>query len=266
MTQAQGAQAQGTPSQAAQAPEGGPQISPQNSSPSERLLFGGLGLGMILLSLRQAGGSGLVLGTGGALLLSGAAMGRSVGAAITQVRRTPDDTIAVQRAVTIGKPAEELYTFWRNFENLPRFMDHLESVRVQDGDGRRSHWVAKAPVGTSVEWDAEITEDEPGQRIAWRSLDGSTVPNEGRVEFRAAPGDRGTEIHVSLTYRPPGGTLGAAVARLLGEDPGVQIGEDLRRLKRLLEVGAEPTTEGQPSARKGVMKAEAKMYDNRRTT
>ncbi|WP_019586879.1 SRPBCC family protein [Deinococcus apachensis] len=256
MTQAQAAQSQG----------GEPQVSPQNSSPVERLIFGGLGLGMILLSLRQKNESGLILGTGGALLLSGAAMGRSVGAALTQVQRTPDDTIAVQRGVTIGKSADELYTFWRNFENLPRFMDHLESVKVQDGDGKRSHWVAKAPVGTSVEWDAEITEDEPGRLIAWRSLEGSTVPNEGRVEFRPAPGDRGTEIHVSLTYRPPGGTLGASVARLLGEDPAVQIGEDLRRLKRLLEVGEVPTTEGQSSARKGIMKAEAKMYDNRRTS
>lgn len=255
-----------TQSQASQAQGGAPQVSPQNSSPVERLIFGGLGLGMILLSLRQKNESGLILGTGGALLLSGAAMGRSVGAALTQVRRTPDDTIAVQRAVTIGKSADDLYTFWRNFENLPRFMDHLESVKVQDGDGQRSHWVAKAPVGTSVEWDAEITEDEPGRRIAWRSLEGATVPNEGFVEFRPAPGDWGTEIHVSLTYRPPGGTLGASVARLLGEDPAVQIGEDLRRLKRLLEVGEVPTTEGQPSARKGIMKAEAKMYDNRRTS
>ncbi|WP_216324435.1 SRPBCC family protein [Deinococcus aestuarii] len=250
----------------AQTTASGSQVSPQNSSPAERLLFGGLGVGLILLSLRQKGNSGVFLGTSGALLLSGAAMGRSVGSAVTQVRRTEDDQIAVARAVTIGKPVDELYAFWRDFENLPRFMDHLESVKVQDGDGRRSHWVAKAPAGTTVEWDAEITGDEPGRRIAWRSLEGATVPNEGHVEFRPAPGDWGTEIHVSLTYRPPGGTLGAVVARLLGEDPGVQVGEDLRRLKRLLEVGQEPTTEGQPSARKGVMKAEAKMYDNRRSS
>lgn len=244
----------------------GTEVSPQNSSPAERLLFGGLGLGLILLSLRQKGNLGVFLGSSGALLLSGAAMGRSVGSAITQVHRTEDDGIAVQRAVTIGKSPDELYDFWRNFENLPRFMSHLESVKVQDGDGRRSHWVAKAPAGTSVEWDAEIVGDEPGRRIAWRSLEGTTVPNEGHVDFRPAPGDWGTEIHVSLTYRPPGGTLGAVVARLLGEEPGAQVGEDLRRLKRLLEVGEVPTTEGQPSARKGVMKAEAKMYDNRRTS
>lgn len=242
------------------------QVSPQNSSPAERLLFGGLGVGLILLSLRQSGHSGLVLGTGGALLISGAALGRSVGSAVTRVQRTEDDNIIVQRAVTIGKPVDEIYTFWRNFENLPHFMSHLESVKVQDGDGRRSHWVAKAPLGTSVEWDAEITEDEPGRRIAWRSLEGATVPNEGHVDFRPAPGNRGTELHVSITYRPPGGTLGAVIARILGEEPGEQVGDDLRRLKRRLEVGQEPTTEGQPSGRKGAMKAEAKMYDNRRTT
>ena len=250
----------------AQTTADGSQVSPQNSSPAERLLFGGLGVGLILLSLRQSGHSGLVLGTGGALLISGAALGRSVGSAVTRVPRTEDDHIAVQRAVTIGKPVDEIYAFWRNFENLPHFMSHLEAVKVQDGDGTRSHWVAKAPLGTSVEWDAEITEDEPGRRIAWRSLEGATVPNEGHVDFQPAPGNRGTELHVSLTYRPPGGTLGAVVARLFGEEPGEQIGDDLRRLKRRLEVGQDPTTEGQASGRGGAMKAEAKMYDNRRTT
>jgi uncharacterized membrane protein len=239
--------------------------SSQNASPVERVLFGGLGAGLIALSLRQRGGAGVLMGTGGALLLAGAAMGQGVGDAITRVRRTEDDHIKVQKAVTIGMPADDLYAFWRDFANLPRFMTHLESVTVQAG-GQRSHWVARAPVGTSVEWDAEITAEEPGRRIAWRSLEGATVPNEGEVEFRPAPGDRGTEIHVSLTYRPPGGSLGATVARLLGEDPDVQIAQDLRRLKRLLETGETPTTEGQSSGRKGVMKAEAKMYDNRRTS
>lgn len=242
-------------------------LSPQNASPGERLLFGGIGLGLILLSLRQRGQGGVLLGTGGALLLAGAAMGRGLGDAALGIERTPQDTIAVEEAVTIGLPPEELYAFWRDFGNLPRFMKHLEAVTVQDGDGTRSHWVAKAPLGLHAEWDAEITEDVPGRRIAWRSLEGSQIQNEGHVDFRPAPGDRGTEVHVALTYRPPGGTLGTAVARLLGEEPAVQIAEDLRRLKRLMEVGQEPTTEGQPSGRKSVLgQAEAKMYDNRRTS
>jgi len=241
-------------------------LSPQNSSPVERLLMGGVGLGLIFLSVRQSGKTGIATGTGGALLLAGAAMGRGVGDAIVGIRRTPDDTIAVQKAMTIGVPVTDLYTFWRDFTNLPRFMTHLESVRVE-ANGTHSHWVAKAPMGTQVAWDAEITDDVRDQRIAWRSLEGSQIPNEGHVEFREAPQGRGTEVRVSLTYRPPGGTLGAAVARMLGEEPAVQIGEDLRRLKRLLELGHEPTTEGQSSARKHALtKAEAKMYDNRRTS
>ena len=240
--------------------------SPQNSSPVERVLFGCLGAGMIALSLRQRGGVGVFLGTGGALLLAGAAMGQGLGETMTRVRRTEDDHIKVQKAITIDMGATDLYTFWRNFENLPRFMEHLKSVTVQGGTGQRSHWVAKAPAGATVEWDAEITAEESGRRIAWRSLEGTTVPNEGEVEFRPAPQGRGTEVHVSLTYRPPGGTFGATVARLLGEDPDVQVAQDLRRLKRMLEVGHEPTTEGQSSARRGAMKAEAKMYDNRRTS
>ncbi|MBB5376457.1 putative membrane protein [Deinococcus metalli] len=240
--------------------------SPQNSSPADRLLFGGLAVGLIALSVRQRGSVGVFLGAGGALLLAGAAMGEGLGPALTHVRRTEDDHIRVQKAITIGMSADDLYSFWRHLENLPRFMQHLDSVTTQDGDGRRSHWVARAPAGTHVAWDAEITADEPGRRIAWRSLAGATVPNEGEVEFRPAPQGRGTELHVSLTYRPPGGSLGATVARLLGEDPEMQVAQDLRRLKRVLEVGHEPTTEGQSSARKGPAKAEAKMYDNRRTS
>ncbi|UBV44391.1 SRPBCC family protein (plasmid) [Deinococcus taeanensis] len=240
-------------------------LSPQNASPVERAVMGGLGAGMIAVSLRRPGPAGLMFAATGALLLAGASMGRSVGARMVGIRRTPDDGIAVEKAVTIGLPPEDLYAFWRNFGNLPRFMNHLESVKVQS-DGTRSHWVAKAPAGTHVQWDAEITEDQPGRRIAWRSVEGTPVPNEGHVDFRAAPTGRGTEVHVSLKYRPPGGSMGAAVARMLGEEPGVQIAEDLRRLKRLLEVGEEPTTEGQSSGRRNALKkAEAKMFDNGRT-
>jgi uncharacterized membrane protein len=143
--------------------------------------------------------------------------------------------VHVTRSITVNRSPEEIYTFWRNFENLPRFMDHLESVRVL-GE-RRSHWKAKAPAGTSVEWDAEILDDVPSQLISWRSTENADVPNAGSVHFVPAPGGRGTEVHVELQYNPPGGAVGAAVAKLFGEEPGQQIGGDLRRFKQVIETG-----------------------------
>ncbi len=143
--------------------------------------------------------------------------------------------VRVRRDITIAKPPEEVYRFWRNFENLPRFMEHLESVQILDE--RRSHWRAKAPAGAGVEWDAEIIEDRPNELIVWRSLDGADVPNTGSVRFVPAPGGRGTEVNVELRYDPPGGKLGATVAKLFGEEPGQQVDGDLRRLKQVLETG-----------------------------
>lgn len=142
---------------------------------------------------------------------------------------------AVHGAVTIGADRRAVYDYWRRLENLPRFMKHLE--RVEEYDGSRSHWVARAPLGTHVEWDAEITDDVPGERIAWTSTEGSEIWNSGEVTFERAPGDRGTEVHVRLEYAPPGGAVGAAVARLLGEEPKNQIKGDLRRLKQVIETG-----------------------------
>jgi uncharacterized membrane protein len=141
----------------------------------------------------------------------------------------------VARSVTVRRPAEEVYAFWRRLENLPRFMDHLESVRAI-GE-RHSHWRARAPAGMSVEWDAEIVIDRPNELIAWRSMPGSAVPNSGQVRFVGAPGHRGTEVHVELLYSPPAGKLGVIVARLLGEEPGQQVAADLRRFKQVLETG-----------------------------
>ena len=141
----------------------------------------------------------------------------------------------VTRSITVRQAPEEVYAFWRRFENLPRFMAHLESVHTIDD--RHSHWRAKAPAGMSVEWDAEIVIDRPNELIAWRSLPGSTVPNSGQVRFVRAPGDRGTEVHVELIYSPPAGKLGVVVAKLLGEEPGQQVAADLRRFKQVLETG-----------------------------
>ena len=127
---------------------------------------------------------------------------------------------------------------WRDFSNLPRFMSHLESVEVIDE--RRSHWRTKAPAGKSVEWDAEIVEDQPGEVLAWRSVQGSQIGNSGRVRFVDAPGDRGTEVHVDFEYQPPMGTLGVVFARLLGEEPEQQASDDLRRFKHIVETGRVP--------------------------
>jgi uncharacterized membrane protein len=143
--------------------------------------------------------------------------------------------IHTRRAITVGRPVEEVYGFWRDFQNLPRFMRHLESVTVT-GD-RRSHWKAKAPAGTSVEWDAETTDDRPNELIAWRSLPGSDVYNAGTVRFRPAPGGRGTEVRVDMEYDPPLGKLGSKVAMLWREEPGQQVEDDLRHFKQVMETG-----------------------------
>lgn len=141
--------------------------------------------------------------------------------------------IRVRQSITIHRPVEEVYRFWRDLENLPRFMRHLEAVEV--ADDRHSHWRAAGPAGTSVEWDARIEEDRPGERISWRSEEDAEVPNEGTVTFRPARRAEGTEVVVELEYRPPGGRVGAAVASLLGEEPSRQTRDDLRRLKDVLE-------------------------------
>ncbi len=141
----------------------------------------------------------------------------------------------VTNIITINRSIEEVYAFWRNFENLPRFMRHLVSVN-ETGSGR-SHWTAMAPAGMTVEWDAEITEDRPNELISWRSLPGASVRNAGTVTFTKAPGNRGTEVRVDLEYRPPAGKLGAMVAMLFREEPGQQIHDDLRNFKQVLEIG-----------------------------
>ncbi len=144
--------------------------------------------------------------------------------------------IRVHKAITINRPVDQVYGFWRDFQNLPRFMRHLESVQIM-GDGKRSHWRAKAPAGQSVEWDAEIVEDNPNSRISWRSIEGSNVDNSGSVEFETAPGNRGTIVRVELQYDPPGGALGAIVAKMFGEEPGQQLDDDLRAFKQIMETG-----------------------------
>jgi uncharacterized membrane protein len=147
---------------------------------------------------------------------------------------TANEGIHVLSAITVNRPREEVYRYWRDLEHLPKFMAHLESVRVQDG---RSRWRAKGPLGMPIEWEAEIVADQPNENLAWRSCEGADVPNQGSVRFLDAPGGRGTEIRVELHYDPPTGALGAAVAKLFGAEPGQEIAGDLRRFKQVIETG-----------------------------
>jgi uncharacterized membrane protein len=156
--------------------------------------------------------------------------------------RSRRNGVRVEEVTTINRPIDEVYSFWRNFENLPRFMRHLESV--QQINDRQSRWKAKAPAGMSVEWQAETVQDVRDEWIAWRSIEGSDVQNSGSVRFRRAPGARGTEVRVQLQYNPPAGALGRGVAWLFGEAPEQQIHEDLHRFKQLMEAGEIPISEG----------------------
>ena len=147
-------------------------------------------------------------------------------------------------ATTIRRPVSEVYAFWRRLETLPTFMAHLDEVRWLDD--RTSHWRASAPFGRTVEWDAEITDEVPDERLGWRSAETADVPNAGTVWFRPAPDGVSTEVHVLLVYDIPGGELGKAVAEYFGEEPHQQLDDDLRRLKQVLETGEVVRSDGAP--------------------
>lgn len=158
-----------------------------------------------------------------------------------------DGSIQVVESVIVNAKPARAFEAWSRLESLPTFMRHL--ARVEKRDESRSHWVARAPGGGTVEWDAEIVEETPGRIIAWRSTGDSSVRNSGTVRFVEEPAGRGTRIEVDLRYTPPLGGAGAIVAKMLGEEPSLQLKEDLRRFKQILETGEIPTTEGQPSGR-----------------
>ena len=162
------------------------------------------------------------------------------GSARTRPRRHAH--VRVEQAVTINRPIEEVYAFWRQYDNFPRFMRHVVAVEVL-GNGR-SRWRAKAPGGLEVDWEAETLQDRENEWIAWRSVEGSRIQNSGSVRFTRAPGARGTEVRVQLEYHPPAGALGRRVAWLFGEEPEQQVKEDLRRFKQLMETGEIPLSEG----------------------
>jgi uncharacterized membrane protein len=218
----------------------------KNISEPERWIsvIGGSALAAYGLKMRSI--PGLVLSAiGGALVFRGAtghchvyeAMGLTTAEedGDRQVSVPYGRGVAVEESVTINASPEQVYGFWRNFTNLPRFMNNLESVEVRDE--KRSHWTAKGPAGITVDWEAEIINEIPNELIGWRSVEGSKVDNAGSVHFTPAPGGRGTEVRVILRYDPPAGILGARISKILGEDPALNVKEDLRRLKTLLEMG-----------------------------
>jgi uncharacterized membrane protein len=166
------------------------------------------------------------------------------GAATSQPAPEEDKPMHVQRAITVRRDRDELYAIWRDFDRFGEFMAHVEEVH-SIGAGR-SHWKARGPLGMTAEWEAEITEDIPGERISWRSLAGSKVHNEGTVRFVPAPADQGTEIHLELHYEIPGGAVGATLAKLFGEEPAIGVKDDLRRFKQIVETGEVVRSDGSP--------------------
>lgn len=213
---------------------------------------------LVFAGLRRGGWSGAGLALGGAALIGRGATGHcelygtmGLNTAESQDGHTSvphGEGVRVDKSVTVNKPRFEVYSFWRDFENLPTFMHHLEKVRHTSDT--LSHWVAKAPFGGSVEWDAEVINDIPGELIAWRSLPGADVHNAGSVHFTEAAGDRGTVVKVELQYVPPGGSIGALAVKWFGENPGHQVEGDLRRFKMMLETGETP------KAQRAVQKSE----------
>ena len=232
---------------------------PTNLSNPERA--GSAVAGTALLALGFDGkGPGLASVLGGAYLMYRAAAGHcpaysalgvSTAPALpknrAQALKSATAGNEVTHAVTINKSAAELYQFWRHYPNLAKFMTHIIKV---EGTGARTHWVAQGPLGLKVEWDAETTKDVVNREIAWRSVEGGDVDSVGSVEFAEQPGGRGTVVKVTLSYSPPGGKVGAMLAKVFGESPDQQIRADLRQLKQLMETGEIPTVAGQPTGRK----------------
>lgn len=221
---------------------------PENVGEAERWLSGIVGAAMVVGGLKERSLGGLAwAAVGGALIYRGATghcglyqrLGMStLGGRNPAVKwaKGAHRGVLARREITVERPLGEVYAFWRDFTNFPKFMAHVESVH--ETGPNLSHWVARGPMGTSIEWDAEIFAERPDELIAWRSVAGSQVDCAGSVRFRPSAGGHSTDVHVSINYEPPGGQAGAAVARLLGDDPDAQIAEDLARFKTVVEAGA----------------------------
>lgn len=225
-----------------------PQAGAMNIGETERWISGVFGGLLIVLGLRRRGffGKLLTVGSGG-LAIARAVSGHSFvydRFGVSSAGLGKGNGITILKSVTVNRPIDEVYAYWRDFENLPKFIDHLDAV-VLLGNGR-SHWDMRGPNDIRVEWDAEIIDDRRNDLISWRSLQGSQVDQSGSVHFKPAPAGRGTEVRLKMRYVPPGGVAGFAVAKALAKITDQQVAEDLRRFKQLLEAGTVPTTAGQP--------------------
>ncbi|MGY2893813.1 putative membrane protein [Deinococcus sp. UYEF24] len=221
---------------------------PAEMSLPERVVWGALAAGVTRLALARSHGplarlSLLALGGGLATLT---VSGKNPLYDSLKLRQNDLGEILVSEAVTVGRPPAEVYARWRDLSRLPDFMEMLESVEVLHGN--LSRWTVKGPVG-KLSFEAELTADEPGERIAWRTRPGTGVQHSGEVVFRPAPGERGTEVIARYSYAPPGGAAGSALARVLNHEPGQRTRDDLMRLKWILELGFIPTAKGQTSGR-----------------
>lgn len=231
-----------------------------NVGQSERLASDIGGGVLIAAGLWRGGLSGLALaGLGGMLLVRGmtghCALYQAIGANTAEGEDQEDATpygvearagVRAEEAITVNRPAEELYRFWRDHNNLPKFMPHVESVASEDGN--HAHWILRTPLGMALEWDTAIHTDEPGRMFSWASTDGQ-LATAGSVHFDPAPGDRGTVARLNLKFDPPLGRVGIGLAKLLGMSPSGLTRETLWRFKQLMETGEIPTVTGQASGR-----------------
>ena len=216
----------------------------RNVGDAERWVSGAAGAALIgwALQHRARETEAWAAGALGAVLLYRAASGNCPAYSAAGINTADDSTrralagprgVHVESSVTVNRPAHELYAFWRRFENLPRVMQHLESVTSEAGG--RTTWVAKAPLGMTVQWTADVINEVPDKIIGWRSVEGSTVVTAGSVNFESLPGGQATDVRVKLQYEPPGGRLGSWIAWAFGEEPSLQVEEDLRRFKEAME-------------------------------
>ena len=212
----------------------------ENWSPAARVMAGGAGAALMLSALRARGGLCALLGVSGSALLARAAANRDLASLLGFGRRG----ISVQKTIYVAAPVERVFDFWTDYQNFPRFMHHVRDVRPMADN--RSHWVVAGPAGVPVQWTAEVTRVLPGELIEWRSISDSDVRHEGAVRF-VATSDGGTRLSVRLSYLPPAGAFGHAVATMFGADPKSEMDADLMRMKSMIETGHPPHDAARPA-------------------